>query len=132
MDPWPHTGYTNVAENACENCHNPHNAGNKLRLMNRLAEENNCLACHNGNVASTNMIAQLAKPYLHNVYGYNLEHDAAEGALALSMHVECEDCHNPHAVNQTRPVAPAANWIPGRSEGCEPERESRRSHPVCL
>ena len=80
-DPWPHTDYLNVAENACENCHNPHNAGNERRLLNDLAEENNCLPCHNGNVASTNIVTQLAKPYLHNVYGYNLEHDAAEDAL---------------------------------------------------
>jgi len=108
-DPWPHTSYPNVAENACENCHDPHGAGNKRRLMNTLDEEGNCLPCHNGNVASTNLVAQLGKPYLHNVYGYNLEHDAGEDAQALSMHVECEDCHNPHAVNNTSAVAPAAN-----------------------
>jgi len=108
-DPWPHTDYLNVTENACENCHNPHNAGNELRLLNDLAEENNCLPCHNGNVASTNIVIQLAKPYLHNVYGYNLEHDAAESTLTLSMHVECEDCHNPHAVNSTSAMAPTAN-----------------------
>jgi predicted CXXCH cytochrome family protein len=108
-DPWPRTDYLNVAENACENCHNPHNAGNELRLMNNLSEEQNCLSCHNGNVASTNILSQLAKPYLHNVYGYNLDHDAAEDPLVLSMHVECEDCHNPHAVNDNPATAPAAS-----------------------
>jgi predicted CXXCH cytochrome family protein len=108
-DPWPHTDYLNVAENACESCHNPHNAGNGQRLLNALPEEDNCLSCHNGNTASTNILSQLAKPYLHNVYGYNLEHDAAEDPLVLSMHVECEDCHNPHAVNNTPAIAPSAN-----------------------
>ena len=108
-DPWPHTDYLNVAENACESCHNPHNAGNSQRLLNELPEEDNCLSCHNGNVAATNILAQLAKPYIHNVYGYNLEHDAAEDALVLTMHVECEDCHNPHAVNSTPSLAPLAN-----------------------
>jgi len=115
-DPWPRTEYQNVAENACENCHNPHTSGNKQRLLNALAEENNCLPCHNGNVASTNIAAQLAKPYLHNVYGYTLEHDAAEDPLVLSMHVECEDCHNPHAVNNTPAQAPQAN---GRLTGVD-------------
>lgn len=110
-DPWPHTNYPNVAENGCENCHNPHNAGNEQRLMNSLAEENNCLTCHNGNVASANIMAQLSKPYLHNVYGYNLDHDAGENTLVLSMHVECEDCHNPHAVNNTPALAPAASGV---------------------
>lgn len=108
-DPWPRTDYTNVAENACESCHSPHNAGNPRRLLNQLAEENNCLPCHNGNVASTNIVSQLAKPYLHNVYVYNLDHDAAEDPLVLTMHVECEDCHNPHAVNNTSALAPVAN-----------------------
>lgn len=108
-DPWPHTDFLTVAENACENCHSPHNAGNPQRLMNTLAEENNCLYCHNGNVAATNISMQLAKPYIHNVYGYNLEHDAAEDPLLLSMHVECEDCHNPHAVNNSPALAPAVS-----------------------
>jgi predicted CXXCH cytochrome family protein len=103
-----------VAENACESCHQPHTAGNRYRLLNELAEENNCLPCHNGNVATSNVLAQLAKPYIHNVYGYNLDHDAAEDALVLTMHVECEDCHNPHAVNSTPAQAPLAN---GRLSG---------------
>ncbi|MDF1575196.1 MAG: cytochrome c3 family protein [Bacteroidales bacterium] len=60
-------------------------------------------------MSSTNILAQLTKPYLHNVYAYNLEHDAAEDPLVLSMHVECEDCHNPHAVSNTPALAPAAN-----------------------
>ena len=114
IDPWPRTEYLNVAENACESCHQPHTAGNRYRLLNELAEENNCLPCHNGNVAASNVVAQLAKPYLHNVYGYNLDHDAAEDALVLNMHVECEDCHNPHAVNNSPAQAPLAN---GRLSG---------------
>ena len=34
-DPWPRTSYTNVAENACENCHSPHNAGGHSRQIGR-------------------------------------------------------------------------------------------------
>ncbi len=108
-DPWQHTPYSNVSENACENCHNPHNAGGKYRLLNYLAEESNCLNCHDGNVASKNIKNELSKPYIHNVYGYNLTHDASEAALTSSMHVECEDCHNPHAVKPLSSVAPSAS-----------------------
>jgi predicted CXXCH cytochrome family protein len=108
-NPWQHTPYTTVAENACESCHNPHNAGGRQRLMNYLAEENNCLNCHDGNVAATNIKAQLSKAYVHNVYGYNLTHDANETALVSTMHVECEDCHNPHAVKKLAASAPAVN-----------------------
>lgn len=134
-DPWPHADYLNVAENACENCHNPHNAGNEFRLMNELAEEQNCLSCHNGNVASTNIVSQLAKPYQHNVYGYNLDHDAAEDALVLSMHVECEDCHNPHAVNDNPASAPAANGFlsgtRGINQGGNPVDPIQYAYELC-
>jgi predicted CXXCH cytochrome family protein len=119
-DPWFHTDYTTVTENACENCHNPHNAGNPFRLMNYLAEESNCLNCHNGNVASTNIQAQLGKMYLHNVYNYDTDHhDANEDALVTNMHVECEDCHNPHAVNNNTAAAPAANGFLSGVQGID-------------
>jgi predicted CXXCH cytochrome family protein len=108
-NPWQHTTYTTVSENGCENCHSPHNAGGKLRLMNYLAEENNCLNCHDGNVAGKNIKTQFAKTYIHNVYGYNLSHDASEASLSSTMHVECEDCHNPHASKVLTASAPAAN-----------------------
>ena len=105
-DPWFHSPYTSVSENACENCHNPHNAGLNQRLLNYQAEEINCLVCHNGNVANKDIQVQLDKPYSHNSYNYNLVHDAAEDALVLTKHVECEDCHNPHAVNNQNAFAP--------------------------
>ncbi len=108
-NPWQHTSFTNVAENGCENCHNPHNAGGKSRLMNYLAEENNCLNCHDGNVASKNLKSEFSKPYIHNVYGYNLTHYANEAALSSTQHVECEDCHNPHAAKNLAASAPAVN-----------------------
>ncbi|MFH1321652.1 MAG: cytochrome c3 family protein [Bacteroidota bacterium] len=107
-DPWGHIEfpYPNVSQNACENCHNPHNAGGKLRLLKSNFEENNCFDCHNGNVAATNIQAQLSKTYIHNVYGYNLIHDPTEPAIVLTQHAECEDCHNPHAVRNTAASAP--------------------------
>jgi predicted CXXCH cytochrome family protein len=108
-NPWPHTTYTSVAENACENCHKPHNAGGKQRLMNYNAEEVNCLNCHDGSVAGKNIKSQLTKTYIHNVYSYNLTHDANESELSSTMHVECEDCHNPHAVRNLAATAPLAN-----------------------
>ncbi len=105
-NPWKHTPYVTVAQNACENCHNPHTAGGPKRLLNYLAEEDNCLNCHNGNVASKNIQVQLTKTYKHDVYGYTGIHDAAEPASVMAKHVECVDCHNPHASNGTKATAP--------------------------
>jgi predicted CXXCH cytochrome family protein len=108
-DPWFHTDYSRVSENACENCHNPHGAEGKPVLLNYIAEENNCLVCHNSNVAATDISSQLTKAYTHNVYGYNLTHIPSESPLVTSMHVECEDCHNPHAVNNSGASPPAVS-----------------------
>ncbi len=108
-DPWFHTSYTTVSENACENCHNPHNADGHQRLLNYQQEEQNCLNCHNGNVASTDIQSQISKPYRHDVTAYNQIHDPQEDALVTVRHVECEDCHNPHAVKESGASPPNAN-----------------------
>jgi len=105
-NPWQHTSYTTVADNACENCHQPHTAGGPDRIMNYKNEEDNCLNCHNGNVATTNVQNDFTKTYRHDVYGYTGLHDPIESALMLTKHVECVDCHNPHGANNTTASAP--------------------------
>ncbi len=110
-DPWFHTPYSNVANNACENCHNPHTAGNDERLRNYHAEESNCLNCHNGNVANEDIQAMLSKQYTHDVYGYNQIHDPEENNIVQNKHVECEDCHNPHAARTGSASAPNASGM---------------------
>lgn len=96
-DPWPHTSLTTVAANACENCHRPHSATGKVRLLHSLSEESVCYACHNGNVAAKNLQAEFNKTYNHPVGSTTGVHDPAEPAVVASRHVECVDCHNPHA-----------------------------------
>lgn len=108
-NPWFHTPYTTVADNACENCHNPHNAGGKIRLMKYAGEENNCLDCHNGNAATKNIQTDMLKPYRHDVYNYMNIHEPNENASVSNKHVECADCHNAHATNSTAASAPFAN-----------------------
>ncbi|HSC36610.1 MAG TPA: cytochrome c3 family protein, partial [Chitinophagaceae bacterium] len=105
-NPWAHTSYTTVTDNACENCHKPHTAGGSSRILNYRNEEDNCFNCHNGNVAAKNVQTQFTKTYKHNVYGYTGLHDENEPATAATKHVECEDCHNPHAVNNSSASAP--------------------------
>lgn len=107
-NPW-HTSYTTVERNACANCHTSHNAGGSKRLLNSSSEENNCLYCHNGNVATTNINSQLSKTYKHNVAGYTGTHDPVENNIVSTMHSECVDCHNPHASNSSTASAPNVN-----------------------
>lgn len=111
-NPWPvnarlgsHARNT-VAENGCENCHTPHNAGGPQRLLNYRKEEKNCIyACHNGNLGAKNIAAQFTKISHHPVEMAAIgdtsgtPHDPTENPTQVTGHVECQDCHNPHTVN---------------------------------
>ena len=113
-NPWFHTEYITVSEGACENCHSPHNADGIPRLLNYALDENNCLVCHNGNVAARDIQSILSNPSnisLHNVYGYDGVHDPEENNIVQNLHVECQDCHNPHTVNNSSASAPDASGI---------------------
>jgi predicted CXXCH cytochrome family protein len=100
-NPWPNSGFQTVAENGCENCHQSHAAPRPVRLLKRVFGEETCLGCHNGNVASTDIAAELTKQYGHFVQDFSGIHDASEDFSwdGVPPHVECEDCHNPHMAN---------------------------------
>ncbi len=110
-DPWKHTEWTTVAENACENCHRPHSAGSQERLLNEYAEENNCFPCHNGNVAALNIESQFSKLSFHPVASTAGIHEPKENFLTVQRHVECMDCHNPHQVNSSEASAPNVKGV---------------------
>lgn len=105
-NPWPHTTGTTVAANACENCHQPHSAAGKKRLLNTATEEDTCFNCHSGTVATKNVKAEMTKVSAHNVASSTGVHDPAETAIIASRHVECTDCHNPHATKATGTAPP--------------------------
>ncbi|MCU7925111.1 MAG: cytochrome c3 family protein [Candidatus Thiodiazotropha sp. (ex Dulcina madagascariensis)] len=96
-DPWPDSSLSTVNENACGNCHRMHKAGGRERLLNHAVEEENCMPCHNGNVAKIDLADSLRKLSTHPVGVTTGVHDPAEPGIVDSRHVECEDCHNPHA-----------------------------------
>jgi len=106
-DPWPNTEWTTVRENSCYNCHTPHAAGGN-RLLKHAQEEQICLDCHNGHVAHTDSISSaFQKPFTHPLDLTSGVHDPTENTLVTDRHVECQDCHNPHA---------AQPWAGGGSE----------------
>lgn len=107
--PWPHTEWGTVDANGCENCHSPHLAGLPRTLLNYPIEEDNCLTCHNGNVAGKDVELDIVKPYRHPVEAFLGVHDAVEDFDFMTRHVECHDCHNPHAANNTPASAPNAS-----------------------
>lgn len=103
-NPWTYSdGRGSVADHGCFNCHTPHSAGNGRYLLNFNTEEDNCLACHDGNVASDDINADFKKLSRHPLDETTGVHAAGEKILtrAADRHVECSDCHNPHAVTAT-------------------------------
>ncbi|MCX6276993.1 MAG: hypothetical protein NT004_02705 [Bacteroidetes bacterium] len=108
-DPWPFSppDFSTVSQNGCENCHRPHNSGSDVMLLKYQQEENNCLDCHNGNVASKNIAAEFNKSYKHNVGNYmNIHLPNEPNQVFTNMHVECVDCHNPHAAKNLPALPP--------------------------
>jgi predicted CXXCH cytochrome family protein len=120
-NPWLHTSGTTVASNACENCHQPHTALGKQRLLNYVVtEEANCYTCHGGTtpttagtVAAKNIQTEVLRASAHSVSSYTGVHDPVEAAIPLNArHVECTDCHNPHQTNTTAGTATAVTGMP--------------------
>jgi predicted CXXCH cytochrome family protein len=96
-DPWPTSTLTTVSANACQNCHKPHTAGGRQRLLNFAAEESNCSSCHNAHVAQKDIMNEFNKFSRHPITSTTGVHTPNEPAVVSSRHVECYDCHNPHA-----------------------------------
>ena len=139
-DPWFHTPYTTVSENACENCHNPHLAAGEERILNYLKEEENCYNCHNGNVAATNIqsdiLTDINEGHLHAVQNYDQVHSPNEDLTTLTKHVECVDCHNPHMANGTgTPTAPDVKGpligVSGINSAGNPVSTAQYEYEIC-
>ncbi len=109
-DPWPHTSFTNLADNACASCHRSHSAASDEWILNFAVEEDNCLVCHNGNVAATDVQSQFVLPFRHPIEQTSGIHTPNEDpTLPMSQHVECSDCHAPHAATNLPAAAPIAS-----------------------
>jgi len=98
-----------VAVDGCNNCHNAHNSAVKERLLNFVAEEDNCFSCHDGSVSSDNVEADFNKFYNHPVTATTGVHEPREYPLNSDWHVECVDCHDPHRANAWSAAAPTVS-----------------------
>ncbi len=136
---WP---YSTVAENACRACHRQHTAGGAERLMIFEQEQENCLSCHNGRIARTDIRAELDKLSAHDPRRYQGIHDPVETHSRLRPHVECSDCHNPHATvartdgsagsNTSGQIGPTLKYTPGVTIGGTHIDEARHEYEVCF
>ena len=109
-NPWPERKAQwrgrNVGENSCMNCHASHNAATPARLVADV-EEKTCYRCHDGTVSRKNIRADKQKFFRHPVdrpSRGDLTAHKMENPLNTPLHVECEDCHNPHASRSSPPM----------------------------
>jgi predicted CXXCH cytochrome family protein len=109
---WP--TWLSVAEWGCEGCHTVHSAGGQQRLLYYQEEEKNCYFCHDGAVATRNIRTEFLKLSKHPIEATTGAHDPLESPrMITNRHVECVDCHNPHAANGRTASPPS---ITGRLE----------------
>jgi predicted CXXCH cytochrome family protein len=107
---------TTVAALGCENCHTPHFAGSRERLMKFAAPEQNCLPCHNGStIGVKNVAADFQKVSIHPVTQNSDAHSPNEDVInPATRHVTCADCHDSHGVKTaTKGQAKLVDASPG-------------------
>ncbi len=142
VDPREQLPYHTMADNGCLNCHKIHSAGERERLLRFDREEQNCLNCHSGGVARFNIATEIHKRSSHPVHLYNDRHDPTEDPRLMPRHVECTDCHNPHAVAANvidttgRPsngaVGPTMQFVSGVNRAGVPVEVSHFEYEVCF
>lgn len=137
--------FNSVSENGCTSCHKVHSAGSPQRLLRFPREEDNCLNCHRGGVATTNIESELRKRSIHPVWLRTGRHDPTENFRTQTRHVECADCHNPHAVGPLgpdltnlipnilpQPVGPTMQFVSGVDRSGRPIEFARYEYEVCF
>jgi len=102
VDPMERLQYATVRDNGCASCHKIHSAQQPERLLRYPREEEGCLNCHSGTIASYNIAADLGKRSNHDGRFRTGIHDPTEHAFTMRRHSECQDCHNPHAAQGDR------------------------------
>jgi predicted CXXCH cytochrome family protein len=131
-DPWNDSPYTTVRDNGCENCHIPHSVAAGPRLLRFATEEDNCADCHNGNVASADVMAVMEQASAHRVADTTMVHDPVEPAIIETRHVECADCHDPHATRSERVRGDVPANVRGVSIAGGEVGEASRNYEICL
>ncbi len=142
VDPRERMPYPTVADNGCTSCHKIHSASGRERLLRFRRSEDNCLNCHDGGVARFNIASEVRKPSGHPVFKYEGQHDPTEDPRLARRHVECVDCHNPHATapqvidRVNRPslgeISATTQFVSGVTRTGRPIERSRFEYEICF
>jgi predicted CXXCH cytochrome family protein len=135
-NPWPYSDETTVAANGCASCHISHAAAIPESLLVFAREEDNCLSCHDGSTAEVDISAEFRKSFRHPIEQSFGIHVATEVPFAMPRHVECQDCHNPHAAfrgTASAPNVPAPlTDVPGVGASGSLVENARYEYEICF
>lgn len=128
---------TTVADQGCANCHVPHLAGSKERLMRFSAPEQNCLVCHNGSMNTKNVAADFQKVSVHPITLNGAAHSPQEDPVnPRARHVTCSDCHDPHGSTMTAATqakfSGALNGVVGVSSDGAILKPASKEYQLCF
>ena len=134
--PWPYSEETTVSSNACASCHTSHAAGIPESLLVFAREEDNCLSCHDGSTAETDIASEFRNSFRHPIDQSLGVHVATEVPSAMPRHVECPDCHNAHAAFRGEASAPnipaSLTGVSGVAASGTPVETARYEYEVCF
>lgn len=135
--------FRTMAENACASCHVTHGAAEPERLLRQRSYEL-CISCHDGFTA-TDVQSVNGLRSGHRPNRFRGRHDPDENPRSMPFHVDCVDCHNPHAVKSdllgasalgTRAQGPlympTMEEVPGVSLSGIPVEDARFYYEVCF
>ncbi|MBW7904533.1 MAG: hypothetical protein LC135_07945 [Phycisphaerae bacterium] len=135
--------FASMADNACASCHVSHGAAHPERLLRERAYDL-CISCHDG-ITARDVNVATGQRSGHRPERFRDRHDPAENPRSMPHHVDCVDCHNPHAVRESaagfsdsllRGQGPfymeTMQHVPGVTLAGVPTDQARQYHEVCF
>jgi len=135
--------FRSLHDNACLSCHRSHSAPQRQRLLRERAFDL-CIGCHDGLTARDVLSVHNTRSG-HSVSRLRDLHDPAEDPRTMRPHVDCVDCHNPHAVQdnplgnsqtlsrtQQPALPPAMQHVPGVTLAGTSIDRARLYYEVCF
>jgi predicted CXXCH cytochrome family protein len=135
--------FRTMGDAACSACHRPHSAVEPERLLRDRARDL-CVTCHDG-LTATDITGVINQRSGHRFNRLTNVHDPTENPMTMNPHVDCVDCHNPHAVRGNllatalrqaggngSVVPPAMEQVPGVTLGGMQTDRARFYYEVCF
>lgn len=138
-----HFAPSSMAERACTACHVSHGAEHPEYLL-RENYYQLCVSCHNG-LHGRDVLSVMGQLSGHQPKGLTERHSPDEDPRTMKAHVQCVDCHNPHAAQRdvlsqaaqfpgkdNPAYMPTMEFVPGVSLAGVPIADARFYYEVCF